>query len=105
MSARPSTRSGQGLANGLRWGGPNEDCGEQDSTWLLLPTKVGGPPSTPPKFPYQTRPDYLLPFFFFNKENSLLHKCRFLSHEVRITRVGSVTLGFTFPFRESLILF
>ena len=44
-------------------------------------------------------------FFFLNKENSLLHKCRFLSHEVRITRVGSVTLGFTFPFRESLILF
>lgn len=60
---------------------------------------------SPPKIPYQTRPDYLLPFFFFNKENSLLHKCRFLSHEVRITRVGSVTLGFTFPFRESLILF
>lgn len=43
-------------------------------------------------------------FFFLNKENSLLHKCSFLSHEVRITRVGSVTLGFTFPFRESLIL-
>lgn len=48
---------------------------------------------------------FCLFFFFLITENSLLHKSRFLSHEVTITRAGSVTLGFTFPFCESLIFF